>query len=314
MLKALVPAHAWELGVDWKAVIILSVIHIVGIIGGGSCLALAFHIYTVSFAVVLFFLCHLSIRLGAHSLYTHRAYKAALVWHFVCILLYSANMQGALQVWGGDHVRHHVYTDTQRDPYSPKHGILWAHMLWPCFKSVPGVRALAAPWMLRGKTDAEKIIVALISWQSNNSISVGIATGILVPGLIASLWGDFWGGILVAGFLRLVVQYHATWQINSLSHLVGPQPYGQKNSSRNSPWWLCGIASLLSVGEASQHNRHHKFPKDFRTGVGYFALDIGKWVLYIAWGFSQILRALGLPPLVWDLCRFDENGTMTMLQ
>ncbi len=306
-----IPAHAWELGFDLKSISLLGLVHLFGIVGG-IYLYFAFNGYTVSLAIGIFFLCHFAIRIGAHSLYTHRAYKAALVWHICLILFFAATMQGPLNAWVMLHVRHHQYTDTEKDPYSPVHGWLWAHMLWGCFK-LPPMSAREAVWMFRGTTPAEKMVVRLVKWQSDYMLPAGMVLGILVPGLIALLWGDFWGGILVAGFLRLIFQYHFTWQINSISHIVGPQPFLATNSSRNSPRWFLGVLSLLSVGEASQHNRHHKYARDFRIGTGYFTVDPGKWVLYGAWAFSRLLSKVGLPPLVWDLYRFDKDGKVSVL-
>ncbi len=307
-----IPDHAWKLGVDWKVVWLLAGVHAVGVVGAWYASVFA-PTYTILLAIAVFFLCHLAIRTGAHSLYTHRAYSASFLWHALTIVFFAATMQGPLLTWVMLHVRHHQYPDTEKDPYSPMHGWLWAHMLWGCFKN-PQLSARDAPWLLRGKTPAEKRIIALVKWQSERAIPAGFALGVLVPGLVASLWGDFWGGIMIAGFLRLVCQYHCTWQINSLSHIVGPRPFGGKNSSRDSPWWLFGIPSLLSVGEASGHNRHHRYSRDFRIGVGYTSVDPGKWLLYAAWGFSQILRRLGAPPLVWGLYRFDDDGSPSVLQ
>jgi len=307
-----IPAHAWELGLDPRSSTLLISVHVLAV-AGLVYLFSAFNMHTALLAIILFFLCHLAIRVGAHSLYTHRAYEASIVWHAAMILLFSATIQGPLKVWTALHVRHHQFTDGLKDPYSPAHGWLWAHMLWGCF-NLPQISVRDAMWMFRGKTPAEQRIVKLVTLQSEWPLLGGLLTGILVPGIIASLWGDFWGGIFVAGFLRLALQYHCTWQINSISHVLGGQPYGDKNSSRNSPWWLFGILSLLSVGEASGHNRHHKYAKDFRIGVGYLKVDPGKWLLYSARGFSRLLRSVGLPPLVWNLRRFDENGTLSELE
>jgi hypothetical protein len=69
-------------------------------------------------------------------------------------------------------------------------------------------------------------------------------------------------------------------------------------------WWLSPFTGLLSVGEATRHNRHHRFPRDPRIGNRVHDNDAGKWELYGAWFFSHVLRCVGLPPLVWDTCIF----------
>jgi stearoyl-CoA desaturase (delta-9 desaturase) len=50
---------------------------------------------------------------------------------------------------------------------------------------------------------------------------VALGAGVLLPCLIAAMWGDIWGGLLVAGFLPIALMLQATFCVNSLAHLVG---------------------------------------------------------------------------------------------
>ena len=307
-----IPASAWERGLKPTEIGWHAIVHVLGCAGVARFILVP-NCYTALLTAVLFLLGHLSIRTGAHSLYTHRAYEAAWVWHLYKIGCFFLTMQGPLSVWVRLHVRHHKFTDQPEDPYSPAHGFLWSHMLWRCFNLPEFNDAREAVWLVRGATPREKCVARLIAWQQRWAWSGGLLAAVALPTALASLWGDAWGGLLVAGFFRLLCQYHLTWQINSLGHTVGTRPHSP-DSSRNAPWWLSPFTGLLSVGEATRHNRHHRFPRDLRIGNRVHDNDAGKWELYGAWVFSRGLRFVGLPPLVWDLHLYGDDGRLRLLR
>jgi stearoyl-CoA desaturase (delta-9 desaturase) len=107
----------------------------------------------------------------------------------------------------------------------------------------------------------------------------------VLPGLLGLLWGDPIGALLVAGFLRLVVQWHATFFVNSLAHCVGHQPYSSRTTARDSFW-----VALLTLGEG-YHNFHHSFPTDYRNGVRWHHFDPTKWLV---WSLSRVGLTGGL--------------------
>ena len=106
-----------------------------------------------------------------------------------------------------------------------------------------------------------------------------VATSFALPAAIASLWGDAIGGLLVAGPLRLVLQWHATFSVNSFAHMIGSQPYSTKNSARDS-----ALTALITLGEG-YHNFHHYFQSDYRNGVRWYQLDPTKWFV---WTLSKL--------------------------
>ena len=55
-------------------------------------------------------------------------------------------------------------------------------------------------------------------------------------GIAGMPWNDPYGGGFVAGFLRLVFQYHCTWVINSVAHTYGFRHYESGGTARLSPW------------------------------------------------------------------------------
>ena len=68
--------------------------------------------------------------------------------------------------------------------------------------------------------------------------------GLVLPAVIAAQWGDPWGGLLVAGFLRAAVLLQATFCVNSLAHLVGTRRYDTGSSARDSV-----LTALITFGE-----------------------------------------------------------------
>ena len=120
---------------------------------------------------------------------------------------------------------------------------------------------------------------------------VGAASARLIAG---ALWSDPYGDGFVAGFLRLVFQYHCTWLINSVAHTYGFRQYGSGGTARLSPW-----LAISTMGENS-HERHHLAPEDYRAGVKWYHFDIAKWLI-------QLCSVLGL---AFGLRSTPENAVL----
>ena len=78
---------------------------------------------------------------------------------------------------------------------------------------------------------------------------------------------------MLAGVLRLVVNHHVTFFINSLAHGWGQQPYTDQNTSRDNP-----ILAFFTYGEG-YHNFHHLFASDYRNGIRWWQWDPTKWLI-----------------------------------
>ena len=71
-----------------------------------------------------------------------------------------------------------------------------------------------------------------------------------------------------------MLQYHATFAINSLAHSLGEQPYDESTSARDH-----FLTALVTLGEG-YHNFHHRFQYDYRNGVRAWQFDPAKWLIY----------------------------------
>ena len=79
--------------------------------------------------------------------------------------------------------------------------------------------------------------------------------------------------------------YHATFCINSLTHMIGNRRFNTTDHSRNSL-----VLALVTTGEG-WHNNHHRYPVSTRQGFYWWEIDMTFYIL-------KVLEWLGV---VWDL-------------
>ena len=121
---------AASLPIKWHIAIWFIAVHLLGVFAIFYLLKISFSGKTLILAVSLFVMCHLSITAGVHRLYSHRSYIASKPLELLLLLLSAATFQYSALVWVYFHRLHHWYSDTDRDPYSVRHGFWWAHFLW----------------------------------------------------------------------------------------------------------------------------------------------------------------------------------------
>ena len=110
-------------------------------------------------------------------------------------------------------------------------------------------------------------------FQHRYYLPLALFMNIAFPLLLGWAIGEVWGVFLLAGLLRLVVNHHFTWFINSLAHMWGTQPYTDENSARDNP-----ALAFVTYGEG-YHNFHHIFQNDYRNGVRWWQWDPTKWLI-----------------------------------
>ncbi len=242
---------------------------------------------TILLAIFMWFASGMAITVGYHRYFSHRSYKTKKWIEYLYVFFGTSAMEMSIAEWAYDHRNHHRYTDTEKDPYSIKKGFWYAHISW--LFTNRGTEG--------GKTEMDfKKISDLwkdpfIRFQYKYFTLFAIFSAFIFPGMIASLWGDFWGGVLIAGLVRSVIVHHGTFSINSVCHMIGKRPYSLEESARDS--W---ISALLTFGEG-YHNFHHKFPGDYRNAIRFWQYDPSKW-------FIWTLSKLGLS---WDLHRTPQE-------
>jgi stearoyl-CoA desaturase (delta-9 desaturase) len=220
----------------------------------------------------------ISITAGYHRLWSHRAYDAHWSVRLFFMLFGAMAIQNSILVWCAGHRPHHRFVDEPEDPYSARNGFWYSHIGW-MLRQYP-----AAKPDLKYVKDLERD--AIVKFQHDHYVPIVLAMNIALPALVGWLSGDLWGTILLAGLLRLVVNHHVTFFINSLAHMWGKQPYTDANTARDNP-----LLALVTYGEG-YHNFHHLFAHDYRNGIRWWQWDPTKWMIRaLSWvGLTSRLR------------------------
>jgi stearoyl-CoA desaturase (Delta-9 desaturase) len=221
---------------------------------------------TVLLAAALYVLCGLSVTAGYHRLFAHRTYRAAAPLRWFLLAFGAAAFQNSALSWSADHRAHHADTDGAADPHAIGRGFWFAHVGWLLRRRTASadVTRLHDLWAVRS-----------IRLQHRFCGYIAVALGLVLPAVVASRWGDPWGGLLVAGFLRAAVELQATFSVNSLAHLVGVPRYDRRSSARDS------VAVAVATFGEGYHSFHHRFPFDYRSGPRWWQYDPSKWLIWL---------------------------------
>jgi stearoyl-CoA desaturase (delta-9 desaturase) len=230
---------------------------------------------TVAFAALWFAMGSTAITAGYHRLFAHPTYRASWPLKVFYLLAGASAFQGSALQWSAQHRDHHTFTDGARDPYNIRLGFWFAHIGWVVRRTIPDYSRVV---------DLQKD--PLVRLQHRLFVPLALFFSFGLPYLLGGLWHEAGAALFIAGFVRLTIQWHMTFCVNSVAHRFGTQKYSSKHSATGS-WWL----AFLTWGEMD-HNYHHTFPEDFRTGTRWWDFDPGKWwigVCAVA-GFASGLR------------------------
>jgi fatty-acid desaturase len=252
--------------INWLVVVVFGLFHI-----GALASLFMFSWQALFVAVVLYWVAgSLGIGMGYHRLLTHRGYKTPKPVEYFLSLCGTLAVEGGPANWVVTHRIHHRFSDQDGDPHSPRDGGWWAHMGWILVgraqEHPPAVLRRYAPDLMRDPIQC---------WINRLYVWPVIFLGL---GLYA-IGG--WPFVTWGLCLRVVLGLHATWLVNSATHMWGSRRFSTRDDSRNN-WWV----ACLTFGEG-WHNNHHAHPTSARHGLAWYEIDMN-W-----WGIST-LRWLGL--------------------
>jgi fatty-acid desaturase len=264
--------------INWVTAFFMAAFHL------GAVAALLFFTWKALFvAIFLWWISgSLGIGMGYHRLLTHRGYRTPKWVEYFLTVCATLTLEGGPIFWVATHRIHHRFADQEGDPHSPRDGKWWSHMGW----------ILTGRSMHHDTTTLAHYVPDLAKdkfhlWITKYHYVPIVALGVLlfaVGGLPFLLWGIF---------LRTVVGLHATWLVNSATHVWGSRPFSTRDDSTNN-WFV----ALLTFGEG-WHNNHHAHPSSARHGLKWYQIDMnwyGIWVLK-AFGLAKqitIVRPDGL--------------------
>jgi fatty-acid desaturase len=219
-------------GLNWITTVVLVLFHI------GAIAALFMFSWRNFFvAAFLYWVATgLGISMGYHRLHTHRGYKCPVWLEYFFALCGSLSLEGGPLFWVAVHRIHHQKSDQLGDPHSPRDGFFWSHMGWIVFgegnHSNTKLMGKYAPDLAKHRFYRE-----LNNWHWVPQVVLGLIL-LAVGGLSMMLWGVC---------LRVVFGLHATWLVNSATHMWGRRRFATRDDSRNN-WW---VALLMRIRRRS---------------------------------------------------------------
>jgi len=273
----------WTKG-NWGMATFLTCAHL------GSIAALFFWSWpAVITAIVLYWVGgSFGIGMGYHRLITHRGYKVPKLVEYFLITCGTLTLEGGPIEWVVTHRIHHAHTDRENDPHTPRHGGWWAHIGWILWGTAQN----------HDQATIARYAPDLINDRYYRWLSRFYYVPLIIVGLMLFAFGG-WGVMLWGVFLRLTLCLHATWLVNSATHLWGKTRFETGDDSRNS-WWV----ALLTFGEG-WHNNHHAHPTSARHGLRWYEFDLN-------WLGIRTLQFMGLAHGIKRL-RFNRVSSVWQL-
>ena len=265
MTETIVDIHR-DQRINWATTITMAIFHV-----GAVAALFMFNWRAFGVAVFLYWMCTgLGISMGYHRLHTHRSYKLPIWIEYFFAVCGTLTLEGGPIFWVATHRIHHQHSDKPGDPHSPRDGAWWAHMLWlltgESKHSNTRMMSKYAPDLAK-----DRFYVWLNDYHWLPLVVLGVIL-FAVGGWPMLLWGVC---------VRVVFGLHATWLVNSATHMWGGRRFNTRDDSRNN-WWV----ALITFGEG-WHNNHHAHPTSARHGLAWYELDL-------SWIQITILKYLGI--------------------
>jgi fatty-acid desaturase len=251
---------------NWPVASVMALLHLGAIAG-----LFFFSWHVLAATVFLYWLTTgLGISMGYHRLHTHRSYKVPRVMEYFFAICGTLTLEGGPISWVAVHRIHHQKSDLPGDPHSPTEGGWWAHAGWlltgESLHNKTRAMSKYAPDLAR---DPVYVWLNDYHWVLTPVLAVLL---LVIGGLPLMLWGIF---------VRVVFGLHATWLVNSATHMWGRRRFATRDNSRNN-WRV----ALMTFGEG-WHNNHHAHPTSARHGLAWYEFDP-------SWIQIKLLKLVGI--------------------
>jgi stearoyl-CoA desaturase (delta-9 desaturase) len=261
-------------GFNWKNVAIVASFHLLAI-------PVLFTFSWQNLAVLLignWIVGSLGVGLGWHRLLTHRSFKAPTWLEYSLTTLGTLSIQDSPDKWVATHRIHHAFVETDSDPHSTRPGFWWAQIGWVIWGTAQD----------HDGATLKKYVPDLLKDKGQQLISRYYYVPIIISAAVLFAVGG-WPMVVWGVFGRVVVGWHTTWFVNSLSHLYGKRPHATADLSTNN-WFV----AILTFGEG-WHNNHHAFPTSARHGLRWYQFDMN-------WITIRLLERLGWATKIHVAC------------
>jgi stearoyl-CoA desaturase (delta-9 desaturase) len=260
-LSALDKSKSNDNGINWVTSTFMVLFHL------GAVAAIFFFTWKALFLAIFLYWISGSLGIGIcyHRLLTHRGYKTPKWVEYILTVFATLALEGGPIFWVATHRIHHQFSDKEGDPHSPLDGKWWAHVGWILIgKSMHHDTSTLAHYVPDLAKDRFQVWITKYHYVPMIVLGIGLWA---VGGWPFLFWGIF---------ARTVFGLHATWLVNSATHLWGSRRFATRDHSTNN-WWV----ALLTFGEG-WHNNHHAHPASARHGLRWYEPDLnwyGIWVM-----------------------------------
>jgi len=202
--------------------------------------------WPVAFILGYILIMMVGIGAGWHRLFSHRAFEVNRPAKLFILFCGIIGAQGSPIMWAGAHGAHHRYSDSDKDPHTPKHGFWHSYFLW-MFRMKEG--DINVRHVLHWVRDTD------VAFVHKHYSTLLWAINILFALISVDLWLYF---IVLPAFVTLQVFSIQT----SLVHIprMGYRNFETKDDSRN-----CPVLFPFTQGEC-WHNNHHGEPWNANFG------------------------------------------------
>lgn len=239
-------------------------------------------------ALILIPITAMGITVGYHRMLTHSSFKTYAPIKWALTLAGMTAVQGSPIDWVTTHRMHHLHSDKEGDPHSPRHGKWHSHIAW--LWKQPDRFEMQRLYRKFSKDLLEQRFMRFFSrWYTYLGWQAFVIVVLLTIGFLIGGWHTALS-MVVFGFLaRLVWVYHFTWAVNSATHLWGYKNFEVDDDSRNL-WWV----ALATYGEG-WHNNHHAHQRSANHGMRWWEFDPSFWLI-------RFLAAIGC---AWHVCSYS---------
>jgi fatty-acid desaturase len=259
-------------GISWNTTVFMVLFHL-----GAVPAIFMFKWQAVVIAMVLWWIsASPGVGMGFHRLLTHRGYKTPKFVEYMLAVFGTLALEGGPIYWVVTHRLHHAHADAPGDPHTPRDGGWWSHIGW----------ILSGTAQRHDKATIARYAPDLVKDRFHVWLNRLYWVPLTVVGLALLLFGG-WSYLMWGVFVRVVVNLHATWLVNSAAHMWGRRRFATRDDSRNN-WWVV----LLTFGEG-WHNNHHAHPTSARHGLAWYEIDLNWWGIRTL-QFFRLARAVKL--------------------
>ena len=239
---------------NWISAIVFGLFHV-----GAIAALFMFSWRDLAVALFLYWMATgLGISLGYHRLHTHRSYKVPLGLEYFFAVCGALTLEGGPIFWVATHRIHHQKSDQPGDPHSPQR------------RRLLGARGLDS--VRRSQSQQHAKLMSKYAPDLGEAPFLRLAEQLSLgsdgcPRLCSCLRSAALPMMLWGVCLRVVFGLHATWLVNSATHMWGRRRFATRDDSRNN-WWV----ALITFGEG-WHNNHHAHPTSARHGLAWYEFD-----------------------------------------